>query len=489
MQVACGRLPDMVSRLGLLLSRTIGRFMPDPFLLAILLSIVAAVLAVTLGNSGPDAGPTPGLELLASWWSKGVWGLLAFAMQMCLILVTGSAIAESPIVARGIARVAAWPGSLPQAAAVVAAVAIVAGLVNWGLGLVVGALMARETARSLVARGIHCHYPLLAACGYLSMLVWHGGFSGSAPLSMTTAEGAAKVIPASVLAAMPEGGAVPLSQTLLSPLNLFVTGGLLLGLPLLMALLAPRSSRECLAPQELGIDFGSERTPPRRGRGSAAAARSVSDEDSPGGDFAFLPVALAILLGAAFVGGFLQWALRDGIARLGLDQVNALMLGAGLLLHGSALSYARAVERAAKGCAGIILQFPLYAGILGILRESGLLATFAEQAAEFAGPHTLAAWTMLSAGLVNLFVPSGGGQWAVQGPVALAAGAEAGVAPGTMTMAVAYGDELTNMLQPFWALPLLAITGVKARDLVGYTAIAMVVAAVWMLIGLYALGG
>ena len=243
----------MVSRLGLFLSRTIGRCMPDPFLLAILLSVVAAGLAMGFGSTGPDGGPPPGPELLASWWSKGVWGLLAFAMQMCLILVTGSAIAESPIVARGIARVAALPGSMPQAAALVAAVAIVAGLLNWGLGLVVGALMAREAARSLVDRGLACHYPLLAACGYLAMLVWHGGFSGSAPLSMTTAEGAAKVVPASVLATMPDGGAIPLSQTLFSPLNLAVTGGLVLGLPALMALLAPREASQCVSPRDLGL--------------------------------------------------------------------------------------------------------------------------------------------------------------------------------------------------------------------------------------------
>lgn len=483
----------MVSRLGLLLSRTIGRFMPDPFLLAIVLSIAAAALAMAFGNSGPDGASPPGPELLASWWSKGVWGLLAFAMQMCLILVTGSAIAESPIVARGIAKVASLPDSMPQAAALVAAVAIVAGLLNWGLGLVVGALMARETARSLASRRIACHYPLLAACGYLAMLVWHGGFSGSAPLSMTTSDGAAKVIPAGVLASMPEGGAIPLSQTLFSPLNLVATGGLLIGLPALMALLAPRRAEDCRSPSDLGIDLDASEgprrsSPSRRTKPSAAATRSVADEGAPSRDFAFLPVALAVLLGAAFLGGFVQWALRDGLGRLGLDQVNAFMLGAGLLLHGSALSYARAIERAAKGCAGIIIQFPLYAGILGILRESGLLATFAEKAAELAGPESLAPLTMLSAGVVNLFVPSGGGQWAVQGPIALAAGAEAGVSAGTMTMAVAYGDELTNMLQPFWALPLLAITGVKARDLVGYTAIAMLAAAAWLLLGLVVLG-
>ncbi|MGA0285929.1 MAG: TIGR00366 family protein [Phycisphaerales bacterium] len=474
----------MIASLGLLLSRTIGRFMPDPFLLAILLSIVAATLAATLGTAGVDGGPPPGPELLASWWTQGVWGLLAFSMQMCLILVTGSAVAESPIVSRGLARIAAFPTSMTSAAALVAAVAIAAGLLNWGLGLVVGAILARETARSLVERGIACHYPLLAACGYLAMIVWHGGFSGSAPLSMTTVAGASKVIPAEVLArlaamdgaALGADGTLPLSQTLLSPLNLVATGGLAIGLPLLMAALAPREAKAMVSPRNLGIELGHGRSAERDG--STAAPEEAG----------LLSRSLAILLGVAFVGGFLQWAMRDGLGRLGLDQVNAFMLGAGLLLHGSALAYARAVERAARGCAGIMIQFPLYAGILGLLRESGLLAEFATSIAQRADESTLPLLTLLSAGLVNLFVPSGGGQWAVQGPIALAAGAEAGVAPGTMTMAVAYGDQLTNMLQPFWALPLLAITGVKARDLVGYTALAMVAALAWLLLVLFVLG-
>ncbi|MBM4106133.1 MAG: short-chain fatty acid transporter [Phycisphaerae bacterium] len=467
----------MISRLGLLISRIFGRLMPDPLLLAILLSIATAALAATLGRTGAAGSPPPGAALLAAWWSQGIWSLLAFSMQMCLILVTGSAIADSPIVRRWIEWIASRPRDMPQAAALVAATAIWAGLLNWGLGLVVGALLARATARSLAERGRPCHYPLLAGSGYLAMLLWHGGLSGSAPLAMTTREGASKVIPASVLDAMGPGEAasIPLSETLFSPLNLVITLGLAAILPVVMAALAPRDRREMLGPKELGIDLSA----PRRGR------------DAPGADPAergFLSVALAVVLGVALLGGFAQWAMRDGLMRLGIDQINALALGLGLLLHGSALGYARSCESAIRGCVGILLQFPLYGGILGLLKESGLIAVFAEWSSALATPATLAPITAISAGVVNLFVPSGGGQWAVQGPIALEAGIKEGVPLGTMTLAVAYGDQLTNMLQPFWALPLLAITGVKARDLVGYCAIAMIVAGGWMFFWLWLLG-
>ena len=164
------------------------------------------------------------------------------------------------------------------------------------------------------------------------------------------------------------------------------------------------------------------------------------------------------------------------------------MLGIGLLLHGSPVGYMQAVTRGAKGCGGIIIQFPLYAGIMAMMVASGLMGSLTEFMVGAGSKETIPLLTMLSAGVVNLFVPSGGGQWAIQAPIALESGLQSSVEPGTMVMAVAYGDQLTNMLQPFWALPLLAITGVRARDIVGYTAIVMIAAAIWVAIGLLAFG-
>jgi short-chain fatty acids transporter len=152
----------------------------------------------------------------------------------------------------------------------------------------------------------------------------------------------------------------------------------------------------------------------------------------------------------------------------------------GLALHGTPARYVRAVDDAARGCAGIILQFPLYAGIMGMMHQSGLTAQIAAGLSAQASATTLPLYTFASAGVVNLFIPSGGGQWGVQGPIAVQAALEAGVEPAKMVMAVAYGDQLTNMLQPFWALPLLAITGVRARDIVGYTAVLMILAGLWL---------
>ncbi|MCP4833693.1 MAG: short-chain fatty acid transporter [Phycisphaera sp.] len=464
-----GGIRHLVSGLGLLVTRTIGRWIPDPFVLAIGLTLVTAILALLLPGTFEGrnpSGPSKPMLLLEAWWGPdGLWKLLSFGMQMALVLVTGYALAASPIVKRAIDAVASVPGSTASGTMLVAFVAVLTGLVNWGLALVVGALLARAVGRSLEQRGLPCHYPLLAAAGYLGLLVWHGGFSGSAPLKMTTESAALDILPAELVVEHAAGG-VPLSETLLSPMNLFVSLGLLIIAPVVCLLLSPSDPAATKGPKALGIDFPEE--------------PEVQDESGA------LQKIFGVGLGIALLGGFLAYLLGPGggFGRLGLNQINAAMLGLGLVLHASPARYLRAVEDAARGAAGILVQFPLYAGVMGMMAASGLLAMFADAANELSTPQTLPLLTAASAAVVNVFVPSGGGQWAVQGPIAMTAGADAGVPLGKMIMSVAYGDQLTNMLQPFWALPLLAITGVKARDIVGYTAIVMIVAAAWMAIGL-----
>jgi short-chain fatty acids transporter len=470
----------MISQLGLRISAGFRRTAPDPFVLAILLTLVTAALALYLGFPDARAAGRPvtarALGLLDAWGPQGgLWKLLQFAMQMCLILVTGHALAASVPVGRLIARIAAVPRSTAHAAAIIALCACATATINWGLGLIVGALLAREVGLSMKRRGLPSHYPLLAASGYTGLMVWHGGFSGSAPLSMTTAEGARRVLP-NLPEAWGERG-LGLEQTLGSPMNLVITGGLVLLIPLVMSLMAPRNASDMQGVEQFVPAAAGRLEPATVAReplaGEVERRGAIPDwlERSP-----FIAYALALLLALA-VARF--WQVR-GATSIGLNEVNGAMLALGLLLHGSARSYAAAVEDGARGCAGIILQFPLYAGIMEMLSVSGLVKLFSDALLSVGTPTTLPLMSFISAGVVNFFVPSGGGQWAVQGPIALQVGLDAGIEPAKMVMSVAYGDQLTNMLQPFWALPLLAITGVRARDIVGYTALAMIVGAAWI---------
>lgn len=455
----------MIATLGLKISEGFRRTAPDPFVLAVLLTAAVLVLALTLTDAKPAS-------LVDAWaGEKGVWSLLGFGMQMCLILVTGHALASTPAVSWALNRLAGMPRTAWQAVALVAAVSVVLGVLNWGLGLIAGALIARRVGEAMERRGVRAHYPLVVAAGYTAMLVWHGGFSGSAPLKVTTEKDLVEVF-----GAAPPIGPISLSETILSPMNLFVTGGLLVIVPVVMALMCPRREGEIKSAPAFGVRPEPVRAPERAER-APLIPRLL--EDTP-----IINVTLAGLIGWWAWRYYLPSSGPSGVLSLSPDTVNLTMLGMGLVLHGTPRRYLGAVEEAARGCAGIILQFPLYAGIMGVMKASGLTALMADAIAGGAGAGALPVVTLGSAGVVNLFVPSGGGQWAVQGPVAVEAGLAAGVAPSKMVMAVAYGDELTNMLQPFWALPLLAITGVRARDIVGYTAIVMVVAGVWMAVGL-----
>ena len=266
---------------------------------------------------------------------------------------------------------------------------------------------------------------------------------------------------------------IPLEQTILSPLNLVISGGLLLMLPLLFLLLTPRDMSKYA---DVSGFLPDQSTAAESKPDTMTLVDRLNHGWWAGGCLGILLVATAIVMIA-----------DTGIGRLGLNQVIMLLLGMGLLLHRSPAKFTHAAGHAAAGCAGILVQFPLYAGIMGLLIASGLAASLTTALVEIATPGTLPLATMVSAGVVNMLVPSGGGQWAVQGPIALQAGLDAGVAPGSMLMSVAYGDELTNMLQPFWALPLLAITGVRARDIVGYTCVAMLLAGGWMALWLLVL--
>ncbi|MCA9312355.1 MAG: short-chain fatty acid transporter, partial [Phycisphaerales bacterium] len=424
-----------------------------------------------------------GVSDVIGFWAdpdRGVWGLLRFAMEMCLILVTGHALASSPPMVRAIRFLARRPASGAQAAGLVALVAATLGLVNWGLGLIGGALIARDVGRAMEQRGVRVHYPVLAAAGYVGLMVWHGGFSGTAPLKMSNATDIASVFKDVDFAVEP----LALKETLLSPLNITISLGLLVIAVVVMALLNPRHIES--HPISTYLPLRDEREGESKAETEAKPRLPRLLEDTP-----IMSLLLCLMIGWWAWMFYVPQGPGDvtGLWTLSPSSVNLTMLMLGLLMHGTPLRYVRAVEDAARGCAGIILQFPLYAGIMGMMNQAHLTHELAAGIASLSDvvplpDHiTLPVFTFLSAGVINLFIPSGGGQWAVQGPVVMNAVADnPALSPARMVMAVAYGDQLTNMLQPFWAVPLLAITGVKARDIVGYTCLLMLIAAAWVIL-------
>ena len=273
--------------------------------------------------------------------------------------------------------------------------------------------------------------PVLGAAAYTGLAVWHGGLSGSAPLK--AAESAQFTESAT--------GAIAVSETLFSPLNLLVSGGLLLLLPLMCVALAPKDA-----------------TVPEMPVGEPTRSHETKRS--------FLGLLVG---GAATLLVLFSW-VRGEVA-FDLNSVNLFFLALALTAHGSVRSFLDSVSEGARGAGAIIVQFPLYFGILGVMQASGMIERLSSAMTSVASTSTFPLLTFLSAGLVNFFVPSGGGQWALQSDVLLTTAATLDLDSGRTIMAFAYGDEWTNLLQPFWALPLLAITGLKARQIAGYTAI------------------
>ncbi len=392
-------------------------------------------------------------------WVNGFWALLKFGMQMCIILVTGHALASSKPVRRLIDKVAALPKGTASGAALVCFAAALMALINWGLGLIVGALLAREVGRCGARRGISMHYPLLGAAGYVGLMVWHGGLSGSAPITASSTDPGTNIM-------FDIMGALPVSSTVFSPMNIFLSIAFLAILPALVALMTPKDAAGTEGFDKWAQDAGSVDEEPRA-------------SDTRGGVAGWLEnsLLLSVLIGVMGMSYVVYDFATGGFARLGIDSLNFFFLFVGILLHGTPIRYVRAVGEGVKSCAGIILQFPFYSGIMGMIKFSGLVGIFSAWVVSISGPHSFVVFTFFGAGIVNIFVPSGGGQWAVQGPVVVKAAQELGVSFPRALMAVAYGDEWTNMFQPFWALPLLGITGLKARDIIGYSMMILLLAA------------
>ena len=444
-----------LARLGISARSGLGRVVPDPFAIAVLLTV--AVMLAALG-----AGRAP-LDLLRDWSSgSGLWTLLAFTLQMCTMLVLGTALAAAPPVRAGLAALVQRAPSPRALVALVALVSILLSLLNWSLCLVGGALLAREAGRVAARRGFSLHYPLLCAAGYAGMMTWHGGFSGSAPLKATTAAGMEEVLGAELAA---RAGTVPLTDSVLGPLNLLVSGGLLVLGPLLFYWLTPRPGDD---PQAVAAPDPDE---PPVAPAAPAPTTTVERIERSSAIVWLLALPMAAALGLTLA--------EKGVARLDFDTVNLVLWCAALVLHGRPARFVAACDDGVRGCTGIILQFPLYAGIMGIMAGAGLSAAISRTLSAV-GEGAFSLVVFLCAGLLNLLVPSGGGQWAVQGPILVDGALALGLPVSDVMMAMAYGDQWTNMLQPFWALPLLAITGVRARDIIGYAAIWMVAGGVWI---------
>ena len=437
--------------------RLVQRWLPEPFIFAIILTLVAAALAMPICHQTP-------LEVI-DHWGGGVWNLLAFAMQMALVLVCGSTLAAAPVVKRSISLLAAIPKTPVAAIALVTGVSALACWLNWGFGLIVGVVFAKEIARKMPA----IDYRLLIASAYSGFVVWHAGLSGSIPLTMATPGEALTKATNGVLTEP-----IPISQTILDPHNIAIVLVVMVAIVVTNSLMYPKKDVVTVDPALLEED-------------APVTPKPQQDALTPAQRMEHSRLLSWIVAGIGFA--YLIIHLGWGGGSFDLGSVIMLFLFLGVLLHGTPLAYVKAFTNASKGAAGIILQFPFYAGIMGIITGVGASGisfgtVLSNACISISNATTYPLLTFLCAAVLNMFVPSGGGHWAIQAPIMFAAGADLGVDPGLTGTAIAWGDAWTNLIQPFWAIPALAIAKLDAKDIMGFCLIDLLVTGVVICSGL-----
>ena len=432
----------MLRQLTRVCVRYAERYIPNPYLYAVILTFITVVAALIWTPSNPG-------KVIDSWY-KGIWEILAFALQMALVLVTGVTLADAPFVKRLLRDLASLPAHQAGAAITVFLAAAIGSWLNWGFGLVVGALVAREIAKRLR----EVDFSFLVAAAYMGFMVWASGLSSSIALATATQGNALNIVEKVT------GHVAGFDETIFTAYNLVPVVLLLIVVPIALRFMGPQAADMKKVDPQLLADQDKVAAPPRRERTFATML-----ED------AWILTVLLVLMGV-----FYEWhTIATRGFHLDINGFIFIVLMLGLIFHWRPIRYVRSFETGARTVGPILLQFPLYGGIMGIMTGTGLAAVIAQSFVAFSTAKTLPFWSFIASNIISLFVPSGGGHWAVQGPFMVPAAVKLQVSPAITAMATAMGEQTANMIQPFWALPILAIARLGIRDIMGYCVIALVI--------------
>lgn len=448
------------------------RVLPSPFSIAILLTLITFLIALVFTKPSHIGFGTYSLKLMGDWesglWKEGGGGLY-FAFQMMFMLVLGHVLAISSFASKIIDKITIGCTNTANTAATITFYTIIVSLFNWGLGLIFGAILARKVGEKFRRNKQPLNYSLIGAAAYSGLMVWHGGLSGSAPIKASDDNNLHQLVEGiqSVdMSAIPNR--IDPSLTLFSTMNIVVSVVLLTALPALIYWVGKKQNPTNNLP----------RTIQKKQEEITVEGAEKIDHSR---------IIASLLGGVILIYAFYKAIILPeeiNLAFLNPNFINLCLFGLAILLHQSIYKFIQATGQAITGASGILIQFPLYFGILGIMVGSGLIGLISDWFVSISNATNFPIFTFFSAGLVNVFVPSGGGQWAVQGPIIISAAQELGVSYPKAIMALAYGDQLTNMIQPFWALPLLGITGLKAKEILPYTLILFLAGGLIFLLGL-----
>ena len=428
--------------IGLRLSDWFERWFPDAFALALAAVAVVFAAAVAAGSS---------LVQTAQWFGAGFWDLVAFTMQMSMIVITGYAVATSPPVYAVIRKLAAFPRNGRTAAAYVGLFSMLASLVSWSFSLIFSGLLAREVTHRV--RG--ADYRAVGAAAYLGVgSVWALGLSSSAALIMAA--------PASLPDAIERiSGVIPLSQTLGLWQSMVIAAALIVVSMALCYYSAPDDA-EARGMREMGVEY-------------RPATQTIGARETPGEWLEYSPVLTIVVCTLGLLYMAREVATSGPAIILELNHYVFLFLIVGMLLHWRPRSFVQAIAASVAPVGGVLVQYPLYAGIVRMMTESGIATQMAHFFVAISTAHTYPIMVGIYSAFLGLFIPSAGGKWLIEAPYMLEAAKTLEVHLGWVVQTYNATEALANLIHPFWMLPLVGILGLKARDIVGYSMLQFVV--------------
>ena len=433
-----------LARYGLALARWSERWFPDPLVFALLGIVFVFFTGVALHEPARN---------LAIQGGKSFWALIPFTMQMVMVIIGGYVLASTPVVYRLIRWLAGVPKTPRSAIALVALLSMLTSLISWGLSLIFSGLFVRE----LTQRVKGMDYRAAGAAGYLGLgAVWALGLSSSAALLMTTKS----AIPPALLAI---AGVVPLTQTIFLWQSLVMAAVLLLASVFVSYFSAP-SAENAKTAKDYGLAF-------------EPIDMTLEPKAKPGEWLEYSPlltIAVVLLLGWYLVDVF-RASPQGALAALDLNTYNLIFIATGLLLHWRPKRFLRAVSQAVPATGGVLIQFPFYAVIFGMITNTSITSWLANLFTRITTPGSFPLLVALYSAVLGVFVPSGGSKWVIEAPYVLQAANMQHVHLGWVVQIYNAAEALPNLINPFWMLPLLGILRIKARDLVGYGTLQLIV--------------
>lgn len=431
-----------MTKLANFFTELMRRYLPDPFVFAIALTLLTMVLAVLVEGKAPSS--------VVHFWGKGFWSLLAFTTQMAVILAAGYVLATAPVTDRFLNKIVDKVHRPTTAIIVATLVGCIGSYLNWGFGLVIGGVIAKKLA--LRVNGVH--YPLIIAAAYSGFTMYGLGLSASIPVLIST-----KGHPMEA-----QMGIVPLSETIFSAPMLLTSLVVLITLPLLNAWLHPKKG-ETVIEVDPAIDQVERKSGPKGDSLLETGTLAHKLNNSR---------IISALIGVCGLVYVVSHFIKGGT--LDLNIINFIILFLGILVLRTPIAYVERLNEGIKTIGGIILQFPFYAGIMAIMDGSGLVTTISQVFTNFSTAESLPFWGLVSSFVINFFAPSGGGHWVLQGPFMIDAAKELGSSIANTSMSVMLGNAWNDLVQPFWLLPALALSKLKLKDVMGYT----VIMAIWI---------